>query len=317
MVQPIPMLSTYIVCAAAMMTSTVTAAIVNKKPFLSQSALGSNALHEIVGLDGVLVLYVEGSNRMTYKQLETVGIKPTLVSAVTVDASQEELTKGGLGVNDTAPFCPHSKGQNRRPVLQAIDASHRKALLIAQKRKEEWTAIFEDDTVPIELDPGFNDKFRNLWAQIPKRIGVVRLSWCPLLSEDDLVVKTYYEYKNFRLVDYQTNLNGKYWTGGCASAYMVRKDYLPRVLRIFPCCSALDACMDSELYHYPKGCHDTHTCWGQKHMMGMDMQDSVNKTMHWQHVTQHGIFAQDNREAASIRHELMIHDNVQNNSEKN
>jgi len=263
-----------------------------------------SAVHDVVGLGGVLMIYMERAGRKEYKRLNQVGIYPTLLSAVDVKtASPDELRLGGLAPTDKHEKCPNGKGSNKVPVLQAISASHRKAILAAKNRRHAWTAIMEDDAVPI--DPvSFNKDFREIWSKIPEGTGVVRLNWCPLLSEDKFLLHSYYSHGSMRIVDYQINYrNGAYHTGGCATAYMVHRDYIPSLLKMFPCCEAFDACMDFELYHLPKGCSGDNStkCWGQKHMVGLDLHDSVPKTHGWTSWSQHGILAQDNRVSKSIR----------------
>jgi hypothetical protein len=257
-----------------------------------------SALHEVVGPDGVLVIYLERAGRKEYQRLNEVGIYPTLVAAVDYKtASLDELREGGLSPDDKSDKCGQGVGHNGEPILQAISASHRKAILAAKDRDYMWTAILEDDAVPI--DPvNFNADFREMWSKIPERTGIVRLNWCPLMSEDKFSKHTYYTSGSMHIVDYQINYaKGEYHTGGCTTAYMVHRKVIPTLLAIFPCCYAFDACLDFDLYHLPKNCHrDNSTkCWGEENMVGLDSWDSASKTKGWAAWTQNGIMAQDNR----------------------
>lgn len=191
-----------------------------------------SALHEVVGPDGVLMLYVERAGRKVYKALNEVGIYPTMVSAVDYKtATPAELREGGLTQDDHDERCDQGIGHNHKPVVQAISASHLKAIRMAKERDYEWTAILEDDAVPINT-PNFDRNFREVWSKVPNETGYVRLSWCPLIGEDMLEKHTYYAYDNLRLIDYQLDkTDGSFATGGCTTAYMVRRNFIPRILR--------------------------------------------------------------------------------------
>lgn len=265
-----------------------------------------NALHEVVGPDGVLMLYVERAGRKEYKALNDVGIYPTLVSAVDYKiATPAELREGGLTPNDHDERCFNGRGANNKPVLQAISASHLKAIRMAKDRDYEWTAILEDDASPIKFDENFDKNFREVWSKVPNETGFVRLSWCPLVGEHLLEKHVYYGYDNLRLIEYQTDKrDGSFATGGCATAYMVRRSFLPRILSIFPCCYPADTCLDFDLFLSPASCRGknaTTQCWAQKHMMSLEVIGSETMTKGWQFVAQHGILAQDNRVDISIR----------------
>merc|ERR1719387_3428243 len=117
---------------------------------IDENKLG--ALHDVVGPDGVLMLYMERAGRKEYKALNNAGIYPTLVPAVDYKtATPEELREGGLTPDDHDSRCHNGHGHNDKPVLQAISASHLKAILIPKDRDYEWTAILEDDAVPINV----------------------------------------------------------------------------------------------------------------------------------------------------------------------
>jgi len=290
----------FVVVAALLSRSTTS----NINSLQGGARCNMSALHDVVGPDGVLVIYLERAGRKEYSRLRQVGIYPTLVQAVDAKtASPDELREGGLTPSDKDERCNGGKGHNGLPVLQAISASHRKAILAAKDRDHMWTAIFEDDAVPV--DPvNFNTDFREVWSKIPEGTGIVRLNWCPLMSEDKFSKHTYYTHGSMHIIDYQiNNANGDYHTGGCTTAYMVHRDVIPRLLKVFPCCYAFDACLEFELYHLPKDCHqDPNTkCWGEENMVGLDSWGSASKTKGWAPFSQNGILAQDNRVSKSTK----------------
>lgn len=270
-----------------------------------------SALHSVVGQDGVLLIRLERGQREseTTPRLNKAGIYPTVVAAVDVaSASRETLREGCLPTDErsTSFACGGANVPGGRegtgcsePVEQAIAASHRKALLQAQSRNATWTAIMEDDVVPI-LPENFNTNFKNVWAQMPPGIGLVRLGWCPLkqgMRSDDLNSTA----DHFDLVT-------GHRLGGCTTAYMVHRDFVPTMLGIFPCCAALDACYAFDLLLWPRNCgnEDTEKCWGQKYVMGIDTPNSVQITSRWTSFYQRGILAQDNTKAASIKETARI-----------
>jgi len=298
--------SVVLLCTSFLQTAAASALRKGVLPQQLDKSRKWNALHEVVGPDGVLMIYVESAGRKEYTALNDVGIYPTMVPALDIKkATAAELREGGLGPHDNSTKCKDGRGHNGLPVLQAIDASHRRAILKAQERVEyEWTAILEDDAVSVQVDSDFDSNFRDLWSKIPNETGFVRLSWCPLTPQEKLWKHTYYASGNLRLVDQQIEKeSGNYWTGGCATAYMVRRNFIPQVLSIFPCCYALDTCLDFDLFFQPASCRNNPSikCWGEKHMMGLEVIGSDKITLGWQFSYQNGILAQDNRKDISIR----------------
>jgi len=268
-----------------------------------------SALHDVVGQDGVLMIHLErgGRTMKASQRLSEVGVTATKFPAVDVDlASNESLRQGCLLRHEpgTSFTC---KGELDAPggrpgegcfftIEQAIAESHRQALLKAQNRNATWTAIMEDDAVPID-QTSFNANFKKIWAQVPPQVGFVRLGWCIFDPRYDHELITNYTYKNLRLVS-------GYRTGACLTGYMVRRDFIPTVLRLFPCCTALDTCFEFDLFKWPPRCgqEGAAPCWGQKHMMGIDLVDSAAQTAGWATFGQRGIVAQDNRKEGSGKH---------------
>jgi len=253
-----------------------------------------SALHEVVGRDGVLLIEVERANRKseTNPKLNEVGIYPTIFPAVDVEDASPDTLRDGCLVKDE-PACGSKAGVGcGHAVEQAIAESHRQALLKAESRNATWTAILEDDAVPVDPTE-FNANFKKVWAQIPPETGLVRLGWCVL---------THGKHSANSTSDSFFLLSG-HMLGGCTTAYMVRRDFVRTVLGVFPCCAALDACFAWDLFLWPPNCgeEDTGKCWAQKYVMGIDAADSEKLTDGWTGFAQRGILAQDNRISHSIK----------------
>jgi len=268
-----------------------------------------SALHDVVGRDGVLMIHLERGNRRnaTNPRLHEVGIYPTISPALDVQLASPDTLRQGCLLHDkpgTSLSCgvPHIRGGKVGSgcfltVEQAIADSHRQALLTAQTRNSTWTAILEDDAVPV--DPtAFNSNFKQAWAQIPPETGFVRLGWCEFKYREQSINFT---FGSFLLVS-------GYQTGGCTHAYMVRHDFVPTMLGLFPCCSALDACFQYDLFKWPPRCgtENKGECWGHKYMMGIDTVDSEKLTEGWAPFRQRGILVQDNRKSVSIKNQLKV-----------
>lgn len=277
-----------------------------KTSHVTQDESELSALHEVVGSDGVLVIHLERATRehAIYPRLNEVGIYPTTLAAVDVElASNDTLRQGCLPHGEAStsfacggPDIPGGRAGDgcHTTIEQAIAESHRQALLAAQSRNSTWTAIFEDDAVPVS-PKNFNTDFKRVWAQIPPETGLVRLAWCFGHQKNGT-------FDNFRLV------SGKEATGLCTTAYMVRRDFVPTLLGLFPCCTALDTCYEFDLYFRPPRCNTegADKCWGQRYMVGIDALESEKLTEGWAAYPQQGILAQDNREAPSIRHQWKV-----------
>jgi len=274
--------------------------------------LGS--LHDVVGPDGVLLIHLERAGRKEHEKLKKVGIYPTLFPATDYKtATAQDLNNGCVSANasDTASRCTgfdRTPGGIRgdgcmNPTEQAIAESHRRALFAAQARNATWTAILEDDVIPNDPEH-WNENFKKLWAQVPPEVGFVRLGWCTFPEQEGNIQKnTFAEVDNWRIVDeMRTERDGWYHAGGCTTGYMVHRDTLPLVLRLFPCCGPMDACFEHELFYWPAFCRvDQLGCWGQQHMMGLDVNGTEEATRTWTSMTQNGILVQDNRETNSTQ----------------
>jgi len=290
--------STYVVQAVGVLVLRSTLETIERAeepPLLS-------ALHEVVGHDGVLMIHLDriGRKQATNPRLHEVGIYPTIFPAVDVDTtSPDDLREGCISAKDAShEACKDRSGYGcHLTIEQAIAESHRRALLVAKDRNSTWTAIFEDDAVPVD-QTNFNTNFRKVWGQVPEGVGYVRLGWCPFTHDEQT---TNFTYDHFRLVSGLP-------VGGCTTAYMVHRDIIPTLLGLFPCCSSLDACLNSDLFATPSLCgqNNTRRCWGQEYLMGIDTLGSISLTKGWASFVQNGILVQDNRKSKSIKHRWKV-----------
>jgi len=267
------------------------------------------SLHEIVGPDGVFVIHLARAGRSVLQKLNEAGIYPTLFPATDAqNASMAELNQGCVSEAEKSAVntCSAKRvghGCSHR-VEQAIAESHRRALVAAQARNATWTAIFEDDTVP--LDPeNWDENFEALWSLVPSNVGFVRLGWCTF--GDTVENRAFATDDQWQLVDRPAyTSSGEYYTGGCTNAYLVHRSTISKVLRLFPCCAPLDACYEWDLFYEPdtqcrKAKNGGSVCWGQQHMMGIDLLDSHNISANFSGKIQNGVLVQDNRKGYSIR----------------
>jgi len=213
-------------------------------------------LHEIVGRDGVLMLSVGKEKPLRFnfaaEQLSKVGIFPTLFKAMDAKSPPKALNAAcHLNTSGSCESLVYNRSNiNRSGILegqltagigcrtsieQAIAGSHQHALQVALERNQSWTAIFEDDAVPVSGHLPWDAQFRLAWAKLPAAARYVRLNWC--------------FDRGRKPVGARPSVDGTFeWVrtevaGGCTSAYMVHKSIIPQILSIFPCCVAVDACL--------------------------------------------------------------------------
>jgi len=265
-----------------------------------------SALHEVVGIDGVFMIQQIGAagEQTTGAALNEVGIYPMLIPALDVENARVDELRDGCHSSfdaETTKFCKEPKPGNNTvpvkgceyPIEQAFAESHRRALLVANSRNATWTAIIQSNAVPVDPTT-FNKNFQQVWEQVPEDVYFVRLGWC---SFGNIEQHTSFNYGSFRLIDDMAIRGSSYYTGGCNTAYMIHRDVIPTFLGLFPCCSALDACLEDQLFRWPPGCGQISAskCWGQRHMMGIDISGSESLTAGWAPFAQHGILVQDER----------------------
>mmetsp|Transcript_161383 Transcript_161383/g.310048 ORF Transcript_161383/g.310048 Transcript_161383/m.310048 type:complete len:486 (-) Transcript_161383:66-1523(-) len=272
----------------------------SKKPFA-----GISTMHDIVGPDGVLMITLDRMPErfnQSAQALMQVGVQPTKISAVDVTtASPEELKRGcqKLGDPGVKEWC-HKNGLREDgkagfgcayPTEQAVAAAHRKALERAKERGGEWTAILEDDSVPAPVE-NWNVALREMWNKIPERTKFVRLGWCQISTMDwrDPIVQVAYANGTGATLVAKEGCCGTsfYDPGGCTTAYMVHRDILDDLLKLFPCCGPIDSCLKWDYFkvYDPKEKEDH----GVTVMMSID---SHTKPLWDGNIEHHGLILQD------------------------
>jgi hypothetical protein len=292
---------------------------------LSNTRARLGSLHDAVGIDGVLQIRLDGSERYKYSaaMLKGASILPTEFSATNAHtASPDELRKSCPLASEpsTKSTCEERQvtleaaledGNSgcRSKAEQAITDSHRRALLAAQRRNgSDWTAIIEDDVVP--LHPGFFDAaFKKAWANVPASARMVRLGWCSFEHDLGSISKhTYKDVGDFRIVKSMTwsEADGTehYYTGGCTTGYLVHREILPELLGMFPCCCPIDCCLERQLFYTPtKPQKIPGMVRGEQILVNIDAWDSKEDSFNLTTFTQAGILVQDNRDLGSERPE--------------
>lgn len=222
--------------------------------------------------------------------------------------SEGELDKGCFrgGSQSGADACEGRTGTGCASVNeQAVAESHRRALVAAMEREREWTAILEDDVVPVRPE-SWSNEFEKTWKQVPEHIKMVRLSWCHFPAEvawATLAHDRFGEEGDFHLANwtgYTWDTGRHYNPGLCTTAYMVHRDIIPEMLELFPCCSAVDSCY---LYDFFVKGWDTGTPRGVEVMMHLDAEGSTDYAQGFQmpDMAQGGVLVQDTREMPSER----------------
>mmetsp|Transcript_109374 Transcript_109374/g.172385 ORF Transcript_109374/g.172385 Transcript_109374/m.172385 type:complete len:410 (-) Transcript_109374:96-1325(-) len=203
----------------------------------AESAPQSSSFHDIVGGDGVYMISLNcRTERFDFSadRLEQVGITPTFFAATEASAPAEQLAQGCAPKADAQCASEEKPGDGCVDgVEQAIADSHRRVIETAQSRNAEWTAILEDDSIPAMSEDGlWTERLMKVWSQIPEGTDVVRLGWCGLQDPDH---RWSDDSNNFVIADTPD-------AGGCTHAYVVRREALPKLSALFPCCCAVDCC---------------------------------------------------------------------------
>jgi hypothetical protein len=183
---------------------------------------------------------------------------------------------------------------------QAIADSHRRALLAAMQRKKKWTAILEEDVVPVRPER-WNKAFKSAWRHIPEETKIVRLSYCMFpngqYQTDQRVWK---DTGEFMLAKWDWAPNRSYSPSGCTGGYLVHQDVIPEILALFPCCCAFDCCLEWDFFN--KKVNDEHTVSrGMQLVMSMDAWGSTEYARDFMpyNMHQNGVLVQDCREVSS------------------
>mmetsp|Transcript_140804 Transcript_140804/g.259300 ORF Transcript_140804/g.259300 Transcript_140804/m.259300 type:complete len:816 (-) Transcript_140804:47-2494(-) len=202
-----------------------------------EEAKALQSFHNVVGVDGAFLLTLEREpHRAAYaeSQLKAVGIFPERIPASDSRDTPQFLLAEGCNEGCTA-------------VEAAIAHSHKRALEAARLRQETWTAILEDDAVPVLTDgmtgSRWDEEFQQIWSQVPAETKVVRLNWCLPVGEGHMISPP--------LGDGEMMLTKFAPPGMCTGAYIVHKDIIPRLLEVFPCNCALDCCLNWKFFESP------------------------------------------------------------------
>jgi hypothetical protein len=156
-------------------------------------------------------------------------------------------------------------GSKHARAVQALADSHRRALIAAQDRNYTWTAILEDDAIPMDEDfpENWPEAFEQIWEKLPKVARFVRLGYCNPSGRPNYLVNTFIKGSPFRMTNWLGYLtpdkNGwyGYMPGMCTTAYMVHKEVIPELLKIFPCSGQIDGCYLGWFGHPWKGEHES------------------------------------------------------------
>lgn len=281
-----------------------------------------SSLHDVVGKDGVLMITLENKEHPNTRVTNAVqgllagGIYPTPFPATNGHAvNKTELSAACRHTSEpeSAEWCPANEkiGMGCRSMVeQAVTDSHRRALLKAGERDADWTLIIEDDVVPL-FPESFSESFKKAWEKVPEEAQIVRLGWCTFeVDHGPIEYRDQIEVDNLQLVsfmqwtDYWQDPAPKlYYAGGCTTGYMVKKQIVPEILSIFPCCCPIDCCLEWHVY-YAKGHHDQP--WdprGHQIMISIDIAGSREASEDYARFNQSGLLVQDNRGFESTRPE--------------
>jgi len=249
-------------------------------------------LHAVVGKDGVLMISLRrGRDRFDFtskKLADEAWIFPTYFEGTDGKDPQTpiEQLESACPNNCSVDVSNPTSGR----AIQALEDSHRRALLAAQQREDPhpWTAILEDDAVPVSWGnrEEWIQAFEKAWAQIPPETRVVRLGRCVIkhwitpqlpsqFGMQTRIVADANPYP-FQLTSF-TGFNDTYSAGGCTTAYLVHRDFIPEMLEIFPCDCSLDCCLAGRLYNIKK--NGSNEPRGMEVMLNMDMKTTADEAL--------------------------------------
>lgn len=281
------------------------------------------SLHDVVGHDGVLVIsLLRKPERFDHSSalLQQAGIWPTEFPAVDAMCLQsEELEKACYLGTDQEPdpqTCSDKHGRGCNNVEQAIAESHRRALQRALQRSSPWTAILEEDTVPVRPER-WSTAFKKAWERVPEGVKIVRLSWCNFPGDHEgfnMAQDTFADAGDFLLANwtgYEDASSREYNAGGCTGGYMVHRSIIPELLNLFPCCCAWDCCLEKDFFERPVRLQgprgEEAVPRGMQVMLNMDAWGSIDYAMNYTFwgLYQSGVMVQDARELPSARDEML------------
>lgn len=219
-----------------------------------RDTVASSGFTAVVGADGSLMIALPKRFGYDYcvGQLRAVGIDPLTFRATDGRVAAQSIVDQGCQNNQasqangaTFKSCASRTGDGCVDNVEAAIAdSHRRALLLASQRTSNWTAIFEDDAVPVQR-PGisWDLEFRAAWKRVPPTARIIRLSWCLPPGVDQQAEPQSIDVEGGRFQFRQGAI-----MSGCTAAYMVHKEIIPEMLKVFPCCCAVDCCYSWDLF---------------------------------------------------------------------
>jgi len=278
-------------------------------PDLTNYVRGKSGLHDVVGPDGVLMISLgRDSHRFEFskERIGVAGIHPAkLLATDGTCASDSALNMGCVSqdVMNSDGWCASLQKTGsgcRSRAEQGIADSHRRALMAAAARENDWTLIMEDDALLVRPHR-WDAAFRKAWKKVPPETEIIRLSWCLPGNTSQILQPTYVDASDFKLIKWNGYQTG-YRAGGCTSAYMVHRTAIPDMLGVFPCCCAVDCCFENDLYNrVQSGKHETR---GMTIMMSMDTWGSAEYIAERERSSwgvQYGIMMQASSDLASTR----------------
>lgn len=212
-------------------------------------------LHRVVGKDGVFMISLpRGGERANYskKKLSEVGIDARIYTGTdgrSTSVTQEVLDKVidfHTPMNDS--WYKTAAGYNESRWAASLGDSHMRAWQEAQRRQENWTAILEDDVIPIVAEnmtgTEWLEAFEAAWDKVPPTAKLVRMGYCwaPGLKRNIIA----------NVGRFMVTTMGP-TPGICTTGYLVHKDAIPDLLPMFPCPITLDVCLAMHLVSYPEG----------------------------------------------------------------
>jgi GR25 family glycosyltransferase involved in LPS biosynthesis len=215
-----------------------------------------------------------------HKSLSPLGVDLVDMQAVTEHSTREELHSACGFEKYPGALTDESR---------ARAASHKKALVMAAERKENWTLILEDDVAPLPIPheqwlAGFDAAWQRLKHRDP---AVVRLGWCQFnggkpevenLENGFQIIHRIMAGRHDREAPEGIN------NGLCSTAYIVSKKYVHQMIQAFPGChEPLDLFYAHELFNKKPF---SNKVWSITH------QNSTKMFKAWRDFEQHGLIAQ-------------------------
>lgn len=272
-------------------------------------------LDEVVGRDGVLRLALPQTSpdRANFAEevlaAAEIGMLSNLPVTNATQAEQEHFQQSCplQTVSGTTEWCAANgkvgPGCTDGEAQATVDL-HRRALFAASQRSHDWTAILEDDLMPVHPSE-WGTNFRKAWMKIPSEVRIVRLTRCTSEKDVGPVRKrnTTIFAGNFQIVDWpfwtDSNSDARYYVGGCTAGYIVHKDIIPEILAMFPCCCAFSCCIEKQFFLAPG--QGGKRFRGEEIMTNLDHWDARLYANNHATYTEEGVLMKDIREMSRLQ----------------